>query len=69
VRRRVRSDSPMRRLPMRSRLQMRRLPMRRGHLRDRLRRLCRLHMQLQLLHILGILRMDLLDASTFRLRW
>jgi hypothetical protein len=54
---------------MRSRLPMRRLPMRRGHLRHRLRRLCWLHMQLQLLHIVGILRMDLLDASTFRLRW
>jgi hypothetical protein len=51
---------------MRSRLQMRRLPMRRGHLRHRLRRLCRLHMQLQLLHIVGILRMALLDSSTFR---
>jgi hypothetical protein len=52
-----------RRLPMRSRL-----PMRRGHLRHRLRRLCRLHMQLQLLHIVGILLMALLDSSTFRLR-
>ena len=68
MRRRVRSDSPMRRLPMRSRLPMRRLPMRRGHLRHRLHRLCRLHLQLQLLHIVGILHMALLDLSTFRLR-
>jgi hypothetical protein len=65
VRRRVRSDSPMRRLPMRSRLPMRRLPMRRGHLRHRL---CGLHLQLQLLHIVGILHMALLDLSRFRLR-
>jgi hypothetical protein len=60
--RRVRSDSPMRRLQMRSRLQMRRLPMRRGHFRHRLHRLCRLHLQLQLLHIMGILRVALLGS-------
>jgi hypothetical protein len=64
VRRRVRSDSPMRRLQMRSGLQMRWLPMRRGHLRHRLRRLCRLHLQLQLLHIVGILHMALLGLDT-----
>jgi len=57
----------MRRLPMRSRLPMRRLPMRRGHRRGHLR-LCRLHLQLQLLHFVGILHMALLDSSTFRLR-
>jgi hypothetical protein len=43
-----------------------RRPMRRGHLW--LHRLCRLHLQLQLLHIVGILHMALLDSSTFRLR-
>jgi hypothetical protein len=53
------SDSPMRRLPMRSRLPMRRL--RRGHYR--LRRLCGLHLQLQLLHIVGILRVGLLELD------
>jgi hypothetical protein len=47
---------------MRSRLQMRRLPMRRGHFRHRLHRLCRLHLQLQLLHIMGILRVALLGS-------
>jgi hypothetical protein len=42
--------------------------MRRGHLRLlRLRRLCGL--QLQLLHIVGILRMDLLRIDTFRSRF
>ena len=67
MRRRVRSDSPMRWLPMRSRLPMRKLPMRRGHRRGHLR-LCRLHLQLQLLHIVGILHMALLRLDTFRLR-
>jgi hypothetical protein len=37
--------------------------MRRGHLRHRLHRLCRLHLQLQLLHIVGILHMALLAGS------
>jgi hypothetical protein len=41
--------------------------MRRGHRRGHLR-LCRLHLQLQLLHFVGILHMALLDSSTFRLR-
>jgi len=46
---------------------MRKLPMRRGHRRGHLR-LCRLHLQLQLLHIVGILHMALLRLDTFRLR-